>query len=479
MSDPTYPTLVISVGVTGAVPTDPATIRANILAYMQAASPGYTALPGTLISDILGTEVASIVQCDSAAIEAINCLAPVSANPWVLYLLGQMYGVAPQLPSPTSVYVVFSSASIGLTIPAGFLVGDGTYQYALADGGVIESGGTSAPLFATATQAGSWAVAPNTVTTLLSSVPSPYALTVTNPEAGSPGVATAETTGSYRGRVLQAGIAAAEGMPSYVKRIVGQVPGVQTQQLSVIQVNGGGWEVVVGGGDPYAVAAAIYASTSDISSLVGSTIAVTAITNANPGVVTTNLNHGLANGQSNVHIAGVVGMTGVNGGPYTVTVIDEKRFSFGVNTTSSGAYVSGGVVTPNARNQVVNIIDPPNTYSVPFVVPPAQTCTVLMTWNTDSPNFVSATAVAQLGQPAIAAYIASLAVGQPINLNQALAAFTAAVSSVLPPEYVSRNVWTVSINGVATSPVSGTELIYGDPESYVPLASVSVTCTQG
>ena len=26
MSDPTYPTLVISVGVTGAVPTDPATI---------------------------------------------------------------------------------------------------------------------------------------------------------------------------------------------------------------------------------------------------------------------------------------------------------------------------------------------------------------------------------------------------------------------------------------------------------------------
>ena len=128
---------------------------------------------------------------------------------------------------------------------------------------------------------------------------------------------------------------------------------------------------------------------------------------------------------------------------------------------------------------MVNIIDPPNTYTVPFVVPPAQTATVLLTWNTDSPNFVSATAVAQLGEPAIAAYIAGLVAGQPINLNQALAAFTAAIAPILAPQYLSRAVWTVSINGVSTAPVSGTELIYGDPESYFPLATISVTATQG
>jgi hypothetical protein len=69
--------------------------------------------------------------------------------------------------------------------------------------------------------------------------------------------------------------------------------------------------------------------------------AITAITNANPAVVTDS-GHALADGDV-VEIAGVVGMTEVNSGRYIVEVIDANSFSLlGVDSTGYGTYVSGG-----------------------------------------------------------------------------------------------------------------------------------------
>ena len=470
----TFPIVITSAGVQ---PTDPSVIRQAIETAVAATNPGYTAnLPGSLIEDILSTEVGGIAAIDSARVDLINSLTPYGANEFLLNQLGQIYGVQQGIGSNTSVYVVFTG-SPGYVIAAGFTVSDGSHQYVVQDGGIIESGGMSAGLFCLATTAGSWAVPIDTVTTLITSVPSSVTLSVTNPTAGLPG-ATAQTEEDYRAQVIQAGLAEAQGMPTFLKTQLQNVSGVQARLVSVRQPTSGAWEIIVGGGDPYAVANAIFTGIFDISTLVGSMLLVTGITNANPGVATTNLNHGYSTGQV-INISGVVGMSGVNNTPLTITVISETTFSIGVNTTSSGAYVSGGIVTPNLRNVAVSINDYPDTYVIPFVNPPQQTVGITLTWNTTSPNFVSPVAIAQLGSPALMNYINSIAVGQPINLFELQNVFQTAIASIIPPQLLSRMIFAVTINSVSVSPTSGTGLIVGDPESYFETTAANIVINQG
>ena len=250
---------------------------------------------------------------------------------------------------------------------------------------------------------------------------------------------------------------------------------MQPNLISVRLIATNQWEIICGGGDPYQVANAIFNSVPDISNLVGSTLSVTNITTANPGVVTTDLNHGYETGQ-------VVTLAGVNptwfNGNYTITVIDEKSFSLGV-TTVGQSYVSGGVVTPNLRNVTVSIDDYPDIYSITFVNPPAQTTAIAITWNTISTNLINPTAVATLATPSIVDYINSIPVGQPINTFELQEAFQMAVVGILPVAQISKINFVVAINGIDTSPVDGTLLIYGDPESYFSTNAGLVTVVQG
>lgn len=472
------PVVSLTVGATGAVPTDPDTLNTALIAYAVSLDPGLTAnLPAVLIEDIASTATGALVQIDAIAVDLVNSITPFTANAWLTTQFGNVYGIAQGGSSNTSVFVVFLG-SVGYAINPGTTVSDGTFQYVVQDGGSVATSGASAPLFCLATTTGSWAVPIGTVTQIVSSIPTGITLTCSNPNTGTPG-AVVQSLDDFRAETLQAGLASAQGMPRFLKTLLLQVPGVQPRLVSVLQVNSGGWEVIVGGGDPYQIAGAIYNALFDISLLVGSTIAITGITNATLGIVTTNLNHGLTTGQNNVFISGVIGMTGVNGGPYTVVVATEKTFTFGVNTNSSGAYGGGGVVTPNNRNISVNLIDTPNTYTVPYVNPPQQSVVTQLTWNTTSPNFVSATAVSQLGTPAIVNYINGIPVGQPINLYELEEVFQTAVASVIPIQYLSKMLFTVSINGVVTPPAVNTFIISGDPESYFFCTSANVTITQG
>jgi len=476
----------VTVTSAGAQPTPPATLLADLLAMVAATNPGYTAnLPGTLIEDTASTNVGALTVCDSARVETINSITPYGANDFMLAQLGQVYlgpGAAPAVPTNTSVYVAFNVTNTvgatpapGYTIPIGFTVGDGIYQYIVQDGGVTDTNG-NATLFCVSPTAGMWAVAPNTVTTVATSVPSEFTMTATNPEAGvtSP---IAETNAQYLARVLQAGQAVSQGMTTMLRTLLGLVPGVQQRLISVLQQSGGGWEVICGGGDPYQVAGAIVDAVFDISTLVGSTLAVTNITQASPGQVTTNLNHGYANGQI-VQLNGVLGMTQINGLNLTVTVVDEKNFTVGISTNGYSPYTSGGVVTPNLRNITVNITDYPDIYSVPFVNPPQQTVSMTISWNTSLPNFVAAASVSQAVAPAMAAYINSIVTGQPINLFVAEQIFITAVAGILLPSQISVIDFTVEINGVVTAPQSGTGLVYGDVESYLQATSGSINVVQ-
>ena len=387
----------------GPVSTSPTNIRSTLIDNVASTNPGYTAnLPGTLIEDIASTDVAAIAQCDQARVDAINSVTPYGANAFILAQLGAQFGITQGLETNTSVYVTFSG-SVGYVITPGFIVSDGSYQYVIQDGGVVGSGGSSSPLYAVASQSGSWVVAANTVTTIVTSVSSPYTLTCTNALAGTPG-GDAETPDSYRSRVLQAQRVVGKGTASFIKSNVQAVPGVQSRLVSVL-ANGSNWEVIVGGGDPYAVAYAIYSSVLDISSIVGS--------------------------------------------------------------------------ATSARNVTSTIVDSPNSYDLTYVNPPMQNVQVSVVWNASWTNFSGATSVNQLAAVAIQGYINNIIVGQPINLLEMTNVFQESVIDILSLDSLTALTFTVKINGVVTAPSAGTDIIYGDSESYFYSGNTDITVTQG
>ena len=476
--------LPVVVTASGAQPTPPAELLAQLIAAVTATTPGWTALPASLIEDVSSTSVGALTICDSARVETINSLTPYGANDFLLWQLGQIYigpGSAPGTPTNTSVYVEFTALDAattdplpGYVIPQGFVVSDGTYQYIVQDAGVTASSGVSEPLYCIATIPGSWAVATNTVSQIVTSVPSTVSLSCTN---STPGVAaaSAETAEQYRARVLQAGQAIATGTTTMLKTLLGLVPGVQQRLISTLQISGGGWTVICGGGDQYLIAGAINAAGLDISTLVAPPLSVTAITQAASGQVTTATNHNLTTGNT-ITMNGIVGMVNLNGVQVTVTVVDEQDFTINVNTTGYPPYVSGGTILPNPIVLIPNILDGANIYGIPFVDPPAQTVTMTVQYNTTQPNFTGQAAVAQLAAPAIADYINSIAVGNPINLLVVQTTFAAAVASILNPATISALTISVSINGISTAPVD--ELVEGDIYSYLTATTAAITVEQ-
>lgn len=472
MSGSTLPTVMTPAGLQ---PQTPVALNAQIIANAEAISPGLTVLPGGMIDDVSGTDTGACLVMDAARVDIINSLTPLGANPFLLYQQGAIYGVAPGQTTNASVYVVFTGSAAGFVIPIGFTVSDGTNQYAVQDGGIVGTSLQTQPLLAVATNSGTFAIPAGTVNQIASSVPSSYSLTCTNPLNGTPFTA-AQTISSYRSQVLQAGMVTSVGTSQFLKTALSNVPGVNPNLIAISSVAGSGWKILVGGsGDPYQIAGAIFQAVPDPATLVGSTLGVANFTAANPGVVTTTLNHGYSTGQV-VVIAGVA-PSGYNGS-YTITVTSPTTFSVGVNTSTFGAYASGGVVTPNFRNQSVTINQYPDNYTIPFVVPPSQTVAMAVSWNTISTNFVSATAVAQLSGSALVTYINSLGIGQPINVDVMVATFQTAVAAILSAPLISTLTFSVTINGIATSPTAGTVLIYGDPESYMTTTTAAIVVEQ-
>jgi hypothetical protein len=469
----------VTMAANGAVATPPATLLAQLIAAVNATNPDYTAnLPGSLIEDISSTDTQAMIAIDQARVEAINSVTPYGANAFVLAQLGQQFGIPQGQPTNASVYVVFSDATLnsnGYVFPPGFLVSDGTNQYALQDGGVIQSNGSTPQLYAVATNSGTFAIPSGTVTQVVSSIPTPYAarISVTNPQAGTP-AAGSESVQGYRSRVLLAGQVASMGTTAYLKTLLYAINGVQQQLVSVAPVSSG-WQVICGGGDAYAVANAILQAVPDPSTLQGSQLAITGMTAANPVVITTNLNHGYTVGQT-------VTVTGATPSAYnltyTVASVTATTITTTTNGSSFGTYTSGATLTPNPRNVSVSLFQQPNTYPIVFVNPPQQAVTVGVTWNTNLANFTGSASVNQLAAPAIQSYINSIYVGQPINELEMTAVFQNAVATVLSANNITTLQYVVTINGTAVSPSAGTSIIAGDPESYFYCSASGVTVIQ-
>ncbi|AOJ69331.1 hypothetical protein WS83_20425 [Burkholderia sp. MSMB2042] len=460
----------------GPVATDPATLRQNLVNDVAAEVPDYTAnLPGSLIEDVASTDVGALTTIDQARVEAVNSVTPYGANAFVLAQLGAQFGVPQGTSANGNVYVVFSGPA-GYVLPPGFVVSDGSNQYALQDGGVIQSTGQSAQLYAVATNNGTFAIPANTVNQIVTSLPSEYVglISVNNPGAGV-AATSAESPQTYRGRVLQAGQVASVGTPAFLKTLLGKINGVQQRLISINQVTGG-WQVVCGGGDAYAVAAAILQGVADIALLQGSRLGITGMTNANPVVIQTNLAAGYTVGQTFT----VTGATpSAFNGTYTVAAISGTSITTSTNGTGFGTYTGGATFSSNPRNVNVSLFQNPNTYNIPFVNPPQQVVTLAVTWNTTLPNFTAGSSVNQLAAPALQAYINSIFSGQPINLNEMVATFRDAVSSVIDGPNITTLEFSVTINGTPVSPAAGTDIITSDPESYFFCSATGVTVTQG
>jgi hypothetical protein len=461
----------------GLQPANPSDLRSQLIALVSATNPDYTAnLPGSLIEDISSTDVYALVESDSFLVDLVNSITPYGANAFLLNQLGILYGVDAQPVTNTSVYVVFTGPP-GYVIGRGFIVSDGTYQYVCQDGGIIGTDGNSLPIYALASEPGSWPVGPNTVTQAGSSVPSNINLTFTNPVSGIPST-TGEPISIYRERCFTAGLAASTGMARYLKTLVGNIPGVQNRLISV-QQNGSNFVVIVGGGDSYQVAYAIWQADFYTLGLSGATIEIEGISNTNPAVITTADNHNLDTGDIEV-LTGAVGMELIWNQPYPITVIDAQNFSIPVDATIMGQYQYGGTVAPNPINMYVTVNDYPDGFLIPFVNPPQELVDVVCTWITNSPNFVSPTAIAQAATPAIVDYINSLPAGTtPINLNVLTQIFLESIQTIIQGEYMIDIQWQISVGGVGVSPAPGTQVIFGDRYSYFFTQNGNIIVSEG
>jgi hypothetical protein len=138
-----------------------------------------------------------------------------------------------------------------------------------------------------------------------------------------------------------------------------------------------------------------------------------------------------------------------------------------------------GKAANTVTNETVTINDYPDSYNIPFVVPPLQTVSIGLTWNTTAANYVSDAAVAALGAPALVSYVNSITVGAPMNLFELQNAFQLATAGVIPTAQLTRMVFTVEINGVTVTPDAGTGIIQGDSESYLYTSTTNISIARG
>ncbi len=257
------------------VPTPVETLRASLVNAVTASAPGITTdLPGSMIEDMISTGTAILAAIDQARVDAVNSVSPFGANSFLLPQFGSMFGIQQGTAINTSAYVVFPSttgspASPGIVIPAGTIVSDGVHTYQTQSASVTMSDGFTPPVLVVSTMTGSWPVPANIITQVQSTLGNGIT-TCNNPNSGTPSTA-AQTVQAYQLQIFQAFNSVGVGQVPYLLTQLQKVQGVVPRLTSVLEATGG-WKVICSGGDLYAMAAAIYFSVLDLSSLVGSSI---------------------------------------------------------------------------------------------------------------------------------------------------------------------------------------------------------------
>lgn len=387
----------------GAQPTDPSVLRQAILNGVAAISSGYTAnLPGTLIEDILSTDMGALVTIDQARVDTINSLYPYSANDYILSLLGAQLGIPQGQATNASVGVVFSG-SVGQVVPQGVIVSDGIGQYVSTVGAIVTSSGSTPIVNCVASSSLITVPAlPNTVTQVLTSFPTGVTITCNNPNSGIAALPP-QTSDEYRSQLMLTYAAPVTSSAAFILSTVLAVEGVNPL-LTSVKVLPTGYQVIAAGGNPQSIGYAILVSSADIYSLLGSQVS-------------------------------------------------------------------------SSRNVTVSVQDGIDTYSIVYVSPPAQIVTGSLVWATNITNFSQASLVNATATPIVVAYLNSIPVGNPINLIEMTNVFINSVANIIQGQDISNVTITINVNGSVVTPITGTQLIASDPESYFSTAANAITIT--
>ncbi|HHT8991156.1 TPA: baseplate J/gp47 family protein [Burkholderia cenocepacia] len=258
----------------GLVPRDPVDIKADITARVSRARPGYTAnIPGSMVDDILGTDVAAVTLMEQARVDTINSLTSPTAQPYILNQMATQLGIQPGTTTNGSVDVAASNSTPGFVFNRGFIVSDGNKQYILTTPTAVKPDGTTDLMNFVCQTAGTFAIPAGTVNIVVTPLPSGITVNLTNPQDGVPGNAQ-EDISAFRARVLETQRAVSQGFLTTLRTTLQQVPGVSNRLISIAMTGTGitsGYRVIVGGGDETAVAAAIFTSMFDLPALMQST----------------------------------------------------------------------------------------------------------------------------------------------------------------------------------------------------------------
>lgn len=266
--------LTTPITASGLVPRDPLDIKADLTARVSRARPGYTAnIPGSMIDDILGTDVAAVTLMEQARVDTINSLTSATAQPNILNKMATQLGIQAGTTTNGSVDVQANNSTPGFVFNKGFIISDGNKQYILSSATAVKPDGTTSLMNFVCQTPGTFAIPRNTVNIVVTPLPSGITVNLTNPQDGVPG-AVQEDISEFRARVLETQRAVAQGFLTTLRTTLQQVPGVSSRLISIAMNGTGitsGYRVLVGGGDETDVATAIFNSMFDLPALTQST----------------------------------------------------------------------------------------------------------------------------------------------------------------------------------------------------------------
>lgn len=254
----------MKIGNTGVIKDDPTVIRERLLNQAIEKVEGFTKLPSGIQNNLIDESVLDIVEIQDMLSNVMNSVSPSYANDFIVKELGAAFGLKIKDKALPNTTITFYGLQ-GVVIPEGLEVGnaDGSKKFITTKSDIINAAGQvsiyceGADYYDTPTPA-------NTLNVLLNQVLNVTSCTNLNDAVES---IPAETISEFRSRFQTRAQANRSGtvatLDNNLKEIEGTVDRLCTYKASQIIEEGvkeAVIEVVVGGGDDYQVALAIFNS---------------------------------------------------------------------------------------------------------------------------------------------------------------------------------------------------------------------------
>ena len=254
----------MQIGTTGVIKDDPTVIRERLLNQAIEKVEGFTNLPSGIQNNLLDESVLDIAEIQDMLANVMNSISPSYANDFIVRELGAAFGLKIKDKALSNTTITFYGLT-GVVIPKGVAIGnaDGSKKFITTKSDIINASGQvsiyceGADYYDTPTPA-------NTLNVLLNKVLNVTSCTNLNNAVES---TPAETISEFRTRFQNRALANRSGtvatLNDELKKVEGTVDRLCTYQSSQIIEEGvkeAVIEVVVGGGDDYQVALAIFNS---------------------------------------------------------------------------------------------------------------------------------------------------------------------------------------------------------------------------